>query len=89
MFDDYIITPVKNITKEEYNGNVYNLETEDQTYLVSNAIVHNCARLQTFPDWFAFSGSYTDARVQLGNAVPPLASKTIARAVYSVLSALR
>ena len=47
------------------------------------------ARLQTFPDWFTFTGSPTDARIQLGNAVPPLASKVIARAVHFILSAVR
>jgi len=46
------------------------------------------ARLQTFPDWFVFRGSHTDTRKQLGNAVPPLASKIIASAVYSILSVL-
>lgn len=37
------------------------------------------ARLQSFPDSFAFSGSQTAVNKQIGNAVPPLLSYQIAR----------
>ncbi len=40
--NEYVLIPVKNVDSELYKGKVYNLETEDNTYLVSNAIVHNC-----------------------------------------------
>lgn len=43
------------------------------------------ARLQTFPDWFLFSGSWSQVRAQIGEAVPPLASKRIAEALGAVL----
>jgi hypothetical protein len=36
------LTPVTEISKANYVGPVYNLETSDNTYLVNNAIVHNC-----------------------------------------------
>ncbi len=39
---DYILVPVKKVERESYNGFVHNIETEDNTYLVSNAVVHNC-----------------------------------------------
>jgi intein/homing endonuclease len=39
---DYIAVPVLGVQKELYKGKVCNVETEDNTYLVSNAIVHNC-----------------------------------------------
>jgi DNA (cytosine-5)-methyltransferase 1 len=41
------------------------------------------ARLQSFPDWFRFSGSATSQFRQIGNAVPPLLAKAVAAAVMA------
>ena len=39
----YIWSPIKNIEKQEYSGDVYNFEVEDDnSYVVHNVIVHNC-----------------------------------------------
>jgi DNA (cytosine-5)-methyltransferase 1 len=43
------------------------------------------ARLQTFPDTFLFSGTKTQIRAEIGEAVPPLASKRLAQALVKVL----
>jgi NADH-quinone oxidoreductase B subunit len=40
---DFIVVPIKKISKVPYSGHVKNLETADNTYLVSNAVVHNCS----------------------------------------------
>lgn len=40
-----------------------------------------CARLQTFPDKFVFSGTKTDQLIQIGNAVPCLLAAHIATAL--------
>lgn len=58
--------------------------------------VRECARLQTFPDWFEFKGPYTTGgkqRVlqtprytQVGNAVPPLFAGIAGLALKEVLS---
>jgi len=43
------------------------------------------ARLQTFPDSFVFEGTFKQAFIQVGNAVPPLLAKHIGLAVKAEL----
>jgi NADH-quinone oxidoreductase B subunit len=40
---EYIAVPIRKIESIDYSGIVNNLETSDNTYLVSNALVHNCS----------------------------------------------
>ncbi len=57
--------------------------------------VRECARLQSFPDWFQFKGKYTSGGMsrkhevprytQVGNAVPPLFAEQIGIALREVL----
>lgn len=39
---DFIFVPVSQVTTEQYTGEVCNIETGNHTYVVSNAVVHNC-----------------------------------------------
>ena len=43
------------------------------------------ARLQSFPDWFRFSGTETDMYNQIGNAVPPLFARALALSMAACL----
>jgi len=47
--------------------------------------VRECARLQTFPDSYVFLGPVARQFTQVGNAVPPLLSYRLARAIYEQL----
>jgi DNA (cytosine-5)-methyltransferase 1 len=47
--------------------------------------VREAARLQTFPDDFEFTGTWTQTMRQLGNAVPVLLAEIIATSVAASL----
>lgn len=47
------------------------------------------ARLQSFPDDYAFVGSESAKRLQIGNAVPPLVSIALAKAVQEYFTTLQ
>ena len=47
--------------------------------------VRECARIQSFPDWFVFRGSKTSQYAQVGNAVPPRLQSHIAAHLREVV----
>ena len=72
---------------DEPSGTVVNVRksmwihpTQDRAISVREA-----ARLQTFPDSFVFCGSKDKQYQQVGNAVPPIMAKSIAKKLAKVL----
>lgn len=47
--------------------------------------IREAARVQSFPDFFAYFGNLTEKRKQIGNAVPPLLSIELAKCVFKAL----
>jgi DNA (cytosine-5)-methyltransferase 1 len=48
--------------------------------------IRECARLQTFPDWYVFPGSWTESMRQIGNAVPVRLAEAVGRSVAETLA---
>lgn len=73
--DDLSRTITAHIAKDGY---WYIHPTQGRTLTVREA-----ARLQTFPDWFRFSGPPSAAFRQIGNAVPPMFAEALGKSVVS------
>lgn len=46
--------------------------------------LRECARIQSIPDWYEFSGSWGSIATQIGNAIPPLFMQVLASHINSL-----
>lgn len=72
-------TLLAHLGKDSYSHIHYD---SDQARTIS---VREAARLQSFPDGFVFAGTMNPAFRQIGNAVPPLLARVIARTIKDQL----
>jgi DNA (cytosine-5)-methyltransferase 1 len=73
-------TLMAHIGKDTYSHIHYD---SDQARVIS---VREAARLQSFPDGFTFAGTMNPAFRQIGNAVPPIMSRSLATAMMTSLN---
>lgn len=73
---------------DEPSGTVVNVRKSMWIHpILDRAIsVREAARLQTFPDSFVFCGSKDKQYQQVGNAVPPIMAKAIAKKIANMLN---
>lgn len=76
--------------KMEYIDSNHRRFVKGYEQLYRRLSVRECARIQTFPDWFKFYyNDVTEGYKMVGNAVPPRLAKAIAQSIKESLSSIQ
>ena len=84
--DEPCLTVTSHLAKVSLNSRDPVLLVDPGTELYRRFTPREAARIQSFPEDFAFAGSEGDAYRQIGNAVPPVLFWHIAKALGEQLS---
>ena len=73
---------------------IAHLETDGNSYVHPGALPRSltpreAARIQSFPDWYFFTGNTRNQLKQIGNAVPPILGGVFAQAFKETLDNIR
>jgi DNA (cytosine-5)-methyltransferase 1 len=71
---------LKRLLADEPSLTITSAATREFVHPTVNRLLtlRECARLQTFPDWFEFAGSAASRAQQIGNAIPPVLARVVA-----------
>jgi DNA (cytosine-5)-methyltransferase 1 len=71
---------LKRLMADEPSLTITSAATREFVHPVEDRLLtlRECARLQTFPDWFVFAGGAGSRIQQIGNAVPPMLARSLA-----------
>jgi DNA (cytosine-5)-methyltransferase 1 len=70
---------LKRLFANEPSLTITSAATREFVHPIENRLLtlRECARLQTFPDWFEFAGSAASRIRQIGNAIPPILARKV------------
>ncbi len=71
------LEPSLTITSGSYSEFIHPIENRPLT-------LRECARIQSFPDYFEFQGAWSSIATQIGNAIPPIFMEVLARHIQSL-----
>jgi len=85
-----ILASARHILLHPSSPKMVKVSTDKMTFVgkgkPSRLSIRECARIQTFPDWYKFTGNIIDKYALIGDAVPPLLAKRIAEEVLKSLA---
>lgn len=82
--DLHLDSPSRTITCRNLSGSTGDMmRVKLKSGIRRTLSVKEAAALQSFPSWFRFSGTQAEAYKQIGNAVPPMLGRAIAKEIIS------